>query len=77
MRRGSCWGCRPTGGLWDEEGRLYDIVCGPFFLCGAPPQSDRLEGLTEGQARVLLERFGRPELFVRVGEEILCLPMEG
>lgn len=73
---GKLLGLPPNRGLWDEEGRLYDIVCGPFFLCGAPPQSDRLEGLTEGQARALLERFGRPELFVRVGEEILCLPME-
>ena len=73
---GKLLGLPPNRGLWNEEGRLYDIVCGPFFLCSAPPQSDRLEGLTEGQVRALLERFGRPEFFVRVGEEIFCLPME-
>ena len=60
--------------LRDESGAVYDIVCGTFFLCGAPPDSDTLEGLTEEQASRYERRFARPELFLNIGGHIICLP---
>ena len=33
-------------GLRDEDGQICDIVCGTFFLCGAPGDSDHFTGLT-------------------------------
>ena len=32
-----------------ESGEPYDIVCGTFFLCAAPADSENFESLTEEQ----------------------------
>ena len=61
--------------LRDEEGRLYDIVSGAFFLCGAPADSDELTGLTAEQEAFCLERFGAPELFLQVNGQLMCIPV--
>ena len=61
-------------GLRNANGALYDIVAGTFFLCGAPPDSDELAGLTEDQFQRYEQRFARPELFLNIGGRILCLP---
>ena len=50
--------------LRDEDGRIYDVVAGTFFLCRAPADSENLEGLTEGQMEWSTERFRCPELFL-------------
>ena len=50
--------------LRDESGAVYDIVCGTFFLCGAPPESEHFESLTEKQMERYTERFAPIELFV-------------
>lgn len=50
--------------LRDENGRIYDVVAGTFFLCRAPADSENLTGLTEGQLKWGKERFTGPELFL-------------
>ena len=60
--------------LRDESGAVYDIVCGTFFLCGAPPDSDTLEGLTEEHVSRYEQHFARPEQFLNLGGHIICLP---
>lgn len=60
--------------LRDESGAVYDIVCGNFFLCGAPPDSDTLGSLTEEQISRYERQFARPELFLNIGGRIICLP---
>ena len=50
--------------LRDEDGRIYDVVAGTFFLCRAPDDSENLAGLTEGQVAWGKKRFGYPELFL-------------
>lgn len=60
--------------LRDKSGAVYDIVCGDFFLCGAPPDSDTLGSLTEEQISRYERRFARPELFLNIGGHIICLP---
>lgn len=49
--------------LRDQEGSVYDIVAGTFFLCQAPADSDRFESLTEEQVKFGKARFGRLEFF--------------
>lgn len=49
--------------LRDEEGQVYDIVAGTFFLCAAPPDSEHFESLSEGQLVHYQELFRTPELF--------------
>ena len=50
-------------GLRDENGQIYDIVCGTFFICGAPRDSDHFTSLTSGQIERYRERFYTPEIF--------------
>ena len=63
-------------GLRMEDGTLYDIVCGTFFLCAAPTDSDTFESLSEAQLARYEKRFHSPEVFLRLGGQIICLPEE-
>ena len=63
-------------GLRDRNGQIYDIVCGTFFLCGAPADSDHFTSLTPEQIEKYRERFYTPEMFWGVDGHIVCLPLE-
>ena len=60
--------------LRDDEGNVYDIISGAFFVCAAPPDSDRFEGLTDQQVKTYTERFAMPEMFLDVGGDLFVLP---
>ena len=60
--------------LRDEEGNVYDIISGTFFVCAAPPDSDHFAGLTDQQVKTYMERFAMPEMFLDVGGEMFVLP---
>lgn len=59
--------------LQDEEGRIYDIVAGTFFLCGAPEDSDSFGSLTDGAMQAFKQRFAVPELFLNINGTLVCL----
>ena len=63
-------------GLRDKNGRIYDIVFGTFFLCGAPADSDHFTSLTPEQLKQYRERFYTPEMFWGMDGRIVCLPLE-
>lgn len=63
-------------GLRDENGQMYDIVCGTFFLCGAPADSDHFTSLTPEQVKRYQEQFYTPEMFLKMDDHIVCLPLE-
>ena len=60
--------------LRDDEGNVYDIISGTFFVCAAPPESDHYAGLTDQQAKAYMERFATPEMFLNVGGDLFVLP---
>lgn len=62
--------------LRDERGATYDVVAGTFFLCSASWDSDTFGSLSEAQVKEYMERFRHPELFIKLGKEILCLPAD-
>ena len=49
--------------LRDKDGEIYDIIAGPFFLCGAPPDCDIFTSLTPEQMVHYKDRFRRVELY--------------
>ena len=63
-------------GLRDENGQIYDIVSGTFFLCGAPDNSDHFTSLAPEQIKQYEERFHTPEKFWGMDGHIVCLPLE-
>ena len=62
--------------LRDEEGEIYDVIAGSFFVCGAPPDSENFTSLTDEQVDYWLRRFAKPEFFVRANGKVICVPVE-
>ena len=60
--------------LRDEDGTVYDIISGTFFLCAAPPDSEHFESLTDQQVKTYMERFAVPEMFLNFGGGLFVLP---
>ena len=60
--------------LRDDDGTIYDVISGTFFLCAAPPDSDLFESLSDQQVRTYLERFAMPEMILNVGGDLFVLP---
>ena len=63
-------------GLRDENGQMYDIVFGTFFLCGAPADSDHFTSLTPEQIEQYRKMFYTPEMFWGMDGRIVCLPLD-
>ena len=73
---GKLMGLPANRGLRDENGQICDIVCGTFFLCGAPPDCDHFTSLTQEQVERYRKRFYSPEMFWGMDGHIVCLPLE-
>ena len=73
---GKLLGLPPNRCLRDEEGHIYDVVSGSFFLCAAPPDSEHFEGLTEEQLACCMERFRHPECFLTVNGQLVVLKLD-
>lgn len=69
-------GLSANRGLRDEAGKIYDIVLGTFFLCGAPIDNDYFASLTTEQIEKYQKRFHTPELFWGMDGRIVCLPLD-
>lgn len=46
---GKLMGLPPNRPLYDEDGRVYDILVGTFFVCACPPEAESFQSLTEEQ----------------------------
>jgi hypothetical protein len=50
--------------LRDEDGVIYDIVAGTFFLCAAPPYEENFTSLTDDEIERFAGLFLYPEIFL-------------
>jgi len=55
------------------DGKIYDIVCGTFFLCSAPLHSDAFESLNEEQIRIYTNHFMAPEVILQTDRGLVIL----
>ena len=60
--------------LRDDEGNVYEIISGTFFLCAAPPDSNHFAGLTDQQVKTYMEQFAMLEMFLNVDGDLFVLP---
>lgn len=63
-------GLPPNRGVY-HEGQLVDIICGTFFVCAAPWDSEHFESLTDEQALHYAEVYKQPEIFFRTANGIV------
>ena len=73
---GKVLGLPPNRGLRDEAGELYDIICGTFFIIGAPVDSGSFQSLTDVQIQYFMDLFATPEMFLMMNGRLLVLPCE-
>lgn len=59
--------------LRDEDGDIYDIVAGNFFLAGIG--EDDFIDLPDELVEQFAEQFRQPEVFVNVGGRIMAYPV--
>ena len=69
---GKLMGLEHNRALRDDDGNIYDILCGPFFICGLGDEdfASLAEELIEKYTRL----FQYPELFLRVGNQLMVVP---
>lgn len=60
--------------LHDEDGNLYDIVAGTFFICGLT--EDDFGSLSDELAEKYLKKFLYPEMFVRTRKGIQVIKIQ-
>ena len=75
----------PVALICNDEGKLLgmqmnrmlpemdDIICGPFFLCGAPPDSEEFTSLSPEQLERYAARFQSIELIIPVGDAVFVI----
>ena len=73
---GKALGLPLNRGLRDEDRVLYDIICGTFFIVGAPVDSGNFPSLTDVQILYFMELFSKPEMFLMMNGCLLVLPCE-
>ena len=61
--------CNDEGKLMNLPANRYvpelrDIICGTFFLCNAPPDSEHFASLAEEQIKQYTQRFATPQFFL-------------
>ena len=61
--------------LKDENGRVYDIVAGPFLVVGLA--EEYFTSLMPELQKKYMRLFEYPEVFIRIGSEILAIPDDG
>ena len=61
-------GMLPNRALYDDDGRVEDIIFGPFFICDC--STENFKSLSEEQVKHFKEMFYKPERFCMIGGEI-------
>ena len=69
---GKLMGLEHNRALRDEDGNVYDILCGPFFICGLGDEN--FASLPEELLQKYTRLFQHPELFLRVGKQLMVVP---
>lgn len=64
----------PNHGVLYADGTFCDIICGTFFVCGAPEDSNYFTSLTAEQVHRYLTVFAMPEMFLNLGGRTIILP---
>lgn len=55
----------PSRGITDENGKLMDIIAGPFFIAYAPIESEKFLSMPENLKEKYLDKFKYPERFFK------------
>ena len=60
--------------LRDEDGEIYDIIAGKFFICGLGEED--FSSLPKDLQKKYEEKFRQPEAFLKMGSRIMAIPTD-
>ena len=60
----------------EDNREMLDIMCGTFFICYAPVESEKFQSLPKDLEKKYLDKFRYPEHFVRVNGDITAVPFK-
>lgn len=60
----------------EDNREMIDIICGSFFICHAPFESEKFQSMPKDLEKKYLEKFRYPERFIRVNDEIKAVPFK-
>ena len=69
---GKLMGLEHNRALRDKDGNVYDILCGPFFVCGLGEED--FASLPENLLQKYTCLFQHPELFLRINGALMVVP---
>ena len=69
---GKLMGLEYNRALRNDDGNIFDILCGPFFVCGLGEED--FKSLSEDLLQKYYRLFEHPELFIWVGNDLLVIP---
>ena len=61
--------------LFDDSGKVYDIIAGTAFICGC--SEDSFASRSQEHQEKFLAKFKYPETFVSMNGEIVVIPIKG
>ena len=59
--------------LMNDDGKIYDVICGTFFICGTA--EDSFADLTPEQIERFTKEYSIPEMFI-INGKLVCFPMK-
>ena len=65
---GKLIGMDPCRAVYRDDGKIADIIFGPFFICDC--STEEFKSLDDVRADKYLEQFWYPEIYYRKGDEI-------
>ena len=63
----------PSRAITDEDGRVMDVIAGPFFICYAPIESETFLSLPDDLKEEMRKKFELPEHYYRSDEGLMVL----
>jgi hypothetical protein len=64
-------GLKPNRAVYDDHGKMVDIICGDFFICGL--NRDNFKSLPPDMMEKYRKKFEHPELFINVQGKIMAV----
>ena len=62
--------------VYDENGKIEDIIAGDFFICYAPPDRPDFSSLPDELIRKYSELFKTPKVFIKINGKLIIVPKE-
>jgi hypothetical protein len=71
---GKIYGLPLNRALYDNTGKMYDIVAGTFFICGL--NEDSFDSLSAKQMEQFMCKFQYPNLFIRLNGNLTAIEVD-